>query len=306
MNDGIANTLAVNSIAELARRGADPNIIDVNVPGVEKNIPLAFVWNKDGVQIHNLKPFADAYRDNPERREGLATAHTVPSFIDLVNRHKDEHSAIFADLNTATPSFTAVIDYHQTDHAPRFGKHRIHCPFTLSDEWKFWKRADGEAMGQAEFAELLEDRIIDLTTPTREEEDHFGQIMHGKFGAPNEIMQLARGLHVHTSQRIKNKVDLQSGASQITFEEEHQTSEGGVLTVPSIFMLQIPIFFGSHPIRIPVRLRYRARGAMTWFYNIYRPADFVLGALRSDLASVQKDTELPVFEGAPEIGARDA
>jgi len=100
---------------------------------------------------------------------------------------------------------------------------------------------------------------------------------------------------------VRNVVTLQSGEGQILYDEVHKDMAGNKIIVPGLFMLSIPIFYMGLPVRVPVRLRYRASGGdITWFYDIYRPDTFVTERIREDLRIVGRDTALPTFEGTPE------
>jgi hypothetical protein len=98
------------------------------------------------VETFSLKPFVDEWRENPKRRKGNAQADTLASFIDLVNRHKDTDSVVFAGFTSSAPWLQAVIDYHTLERTPRWLVHRIFYKFPISDEFKAWNAADGKAM----------------------------------------------------------------------------------------------------------------------------------------------------------------
>src|SRR5579871_3211543 len=68
-----------------------------------------------GRKLVSLESFREELRDAPKRARGTAQAATLQSFIDLVNRHKDESSALFGDFSARAPALVAVIDYHRTD-----------------------------------------------------------------------------------------------------------------------------------------------------------------------------------------------
>lgn len=111
------------------------------------------------------------------------------------------------------------------------------------------------------------------------------------------MMMLSRGLEVAVNSGVKNAQKLQSGEAQITFTEEHTTS----VTVPGLFIVNVPVFLGGAPVRLVARLRYRVSGSnLVWFYQLYRLREFVRERVLTDLAVAAEKTGLPVYEGSPE------
>ncbi|MBP2147968.1 DUF2303 family protein [Xanthobacter flavus] len=267
-------------IAELGAKVAEPTsgIITLD-PKIHVGLPpeLPIVWDPRKGEFMAVKSYAEQFRLKPARKVGTAKALTLESFIALANRHKTEHTAVFADTSWHKPGFTAVIDYHDnTSGGPADnGKHRIQYDFPLSEEWKAWVKLDGEPMSQVDFAAFLEDHIQELCSPTEAEKNTLERDFVTTVATPAEVVQLSRGLQVHIASQVKNAHTLQTGAGQIQWQEEHQTADGKPLTVPGIFLLNIAPFFMGEPVRIPVRLRYRVSGKITWFYQIFRPDFFV-------------------------------
>lgn len=299
-------------IAELAKLGRDASGIDIitiatppGIGGLPESVPVA-VSHEQYPKLIDVSHFLEAYRTRPERKAGIARALTLASFIDLVNRHKTADSVIFADTTWTKPSFTAVIDYHQNASAgdPAFGKHRIGYAFPLSEEWQAWVATNGKAMSQRDFAAFLEDRIADLSSPTDFERNNLERDFGTTLATPAELIRLSRGLQVNVDAKVKRAVNLQTGESEISFEETHKDADGKPIKVPGLFVLSIAPFFMGDKVRVPVRLRYRVAGEnIAWFYQIYRPDQSVTERVRTDLGLAEAGTALPAFEGTPEMSA---
>jgi len=297
---------AVKAIADLAHQ-ADVVTINIDPPevaGLPKSIPI--LLDSTNGQARSVKSLFDEWRQKPDRKVGTAIVNTLESFIDLVDRHKTEHSAIFADIDWKKPSLTGVIDYHDiaSGGPANNGKHRVHYPFPLSEEWQTWVKFNGEPMGQSEFAEFIEDRIAELAMPHEAEEIDWKEKLGGRVAHPNEIFTLSRGLKINAETRVVNQVTLASGEAQITFEEEHKDQNGQKLNVPSLFIIRLPPFFRGEAVRIPVRLRYRVKaGALVWFYQLYRPDQYITEEVERSLLRAEAATQLATFQGKPEISA---
>lgn len=290
-------------LAELGVKATDVGLVDIDArvgdAGVPAKVPA--IWDRNQQKLSSVKALIEEYRTRPERRKGMAAIQTLDSFIALVNRHKDEDSAVFMDANWRAPSFTAVVDYHTLARTPRNLTHRISYAFPLSEEWKLWLEKDGKAMTQADFAAFIENRIAELTSPLVPERKEFSATFMTDVAEPAVIIQLSRGLAVAVNAKVSQAVMLQSGEGEIIFEEVHRDGKGQKLSVPGVFMLSLPVFFRGPNVRMPVRLRYRVRdGAVTWFYQIWRPDVYTTEAILAGRDKVAAETKLPIYEGAPE------
>lgn len=304
----LPDALAVEALAKLGREASAPEIIQIPTDGLGEGLPstVPVLWDRANQKIILLGTAIWEHRQRPARRTGTATVMSLPAFYELVNRHKDEDSAIFADTDWRKPSLTAVVDYHRradadTAHEPRHLGHRIHYAFPLSDPWQAWVEKNGELMEQEDFARFMEDHIGELAAPKPDEAERFEALFQAKIADPHEVMVLSRGLAVTVEAKSVRAVSLSSGEGQLVFEEVHQDQAGQKLTVPGLFMLALPVFFRGEAQRVPVRLRYRVRqGTIRWAYEVWRPDEFVTAAIDKALNAVAVETQLPIYEGSPE------
>ncbi|MBS7698744.1 MULTISPECIES: DUF2303 family protein [unclassified Chelatococcus] len=271
--------------------------------GLPKAVPL-LIDRRQGGKISTLRDEIERYRINPERRKGTARVTTLRAFVELVNRHKDDGSAVFARTEWPSPGLTAVVDYHTLDNAPRHGEHRIYYPYPVTQEFEAWINNNGKGLSQADFAEFLEERAPDLAEPTEIEIDKYTKLFKTRVASPNEVFDLARGLSVRVDMKVANHVKIQSGESQLVFNEQHTNDKGEPIVVPGLFILQVPAFIDGEAVRIPVRLRYRVKGGdIMWAYALYQWEQVLRERVKLDLEQVEFDTKLPVFEGTPEARA---
>jgi uncharacterized protein YfdQ (DUF2303 family) len=296
---------AVESIAELAKHAAGATVLKIETvgfgDGLPDVVPLLFDHRPGGAGLKALVHEIELYRQSPQRRMGTAYAATLQSLIDLINYHKDESSALFAQSAWPQPRLEAIIDYHTADKEPRHLKHRIAYNFPVTDEFKDWIGHDAKPFTQAEFAGFIEDHAADLASPLPAEKSQFEALFRGTFAPPNVMVVLSRGLQVNVESVVKNHVTLQSGEGEINFVEEHLDKKGDKLSVPSLFMVAAAPFVGGEPVRIPARLRYRVSGGkVSWFYQLYRWKEWLRERVREDMRRVVEETGLRAFEGSPE------
>lgn len=293
----------VGAIVDLARQTALVKIGDLDTKGLGIGLPATvplLIDQRPGGAIRTLKTEIEAYRTWPERIEGTAQTTTLQSFIDLVNRHKDGGSAVFAKTSWPEPSLTAVVDYHGAAD-PRWAKHRIRYAFPITDEFKVWIEKNGKMMEQAEFAAFLEDHAAELSAAYGPEAAEYESLFKEKFATPADLIALSRSLEIHVGAKVKRAERIQTGERTVEFVEEHLNGKGDKVDIPGIFMVSVPAFVDGEQVRIPARLRYRiAGGSIHWFYQLYRWQFWLRDQVKNDLITVADKTALPTFEGSPE------
>lgn len=299
------NRPTADLVHQLAHEAAKPEILKIKLKGLGAGLPeeVPIVWDSKEQQLVSLSSEIQRFRLAPERRTGTALVTTLQSFVDLTNRHKDQHSALFGRTAWPEPKLTAVLDYHQTDGVARHGSHRIVYEFPVTEELKAWVGGNGQPLGQGEFAAFLEEHAAELSAPTEEESKFYEPLFKVRFASPNELITLSRQLQIHVNSHFKQGEVLQSGERTVEFREEHSDANGETVDIPGLFMVSVPAFLDGAPVRIPARLRYRAgRGEVVWFYQLYRWECFLRDRVQADLAQAAADTDLPSFEGSPERG----
>lgn len=308
LNNGSNDTYtkpAVESIADLAKAAAGASVLSIKTEGLgdglPPSVPILFDHRVNGQGLKALKDEIERYRIKPERRSGRAHAATLQSFIDLVNYHKDESSALFAHADWPNPKLTAVIDYHTKAREPRNLEHSVAYDFPVTDEFRAWIDRDAKPFTQAEFAAFIEEHAAELASPLDAEKSDYTRLFKVEFATPTQMITLSRGLQVNVEATVKQNVTLSSGEGEIEFSEAHLDKRGEKLTVPGLFMVSVPAFMDGESIRLPARLRYRVSGGkVAWFYQLYRWKFWLRDRVQQDLKEVVKETKLSAFEGSPE------
>ncbi len=308
----------VADIRELVESYIDPKVIAITEPGT--GAPGAAI-----VVAGSARPldpaFFDGFRSAPKRLAGTARLSSLDSFIGWTKRFADADSALFAIDDRARPSITAVIDYNlsregesetklEHDEAARFGGHRGHYVFPLSDEWRAWTEQDGKVMSMVEFAAFLEDRIIDVVDPEISAEispDLQRYITavtggSGRIATPTALVGLSQGLKINEIANVAQHANLTSGEAQIIFQTRHENPEtGGPVSVPSMFLITIPIFNNGPAYRLAARLRYRIKeGRPVFYYQLWRADRAFDDAFTEAVNRASSETKLPLFLGSPE------
>lgn len=300
---------AVEAIAKLAARASAAQLLAIPTEGLGEGLPptVPVIFNPATGGLVDLKSTIEAYRQAPRAREGLAKVTTLASFIELMNRHKDDDSAIFAETRWPNLKLTGVVDYHGLNHEPAHGRHRVRYDFPVTDEFKAWVETSGKPMAQADFAAFLEEHAAELASPFDGETQEYELLFKEKVAAPTDILSLSRDLEVFVGQKVKNKTRIQSGEMEITFVEEHTDAHGAKVVIPGVFIVSVQAFVDGEKVRIPARLRYRVKGGdIVWFYQLYRWEFWLREQVQKDLALAAEQTRLPAFEGVDEGADRAA
>ena len=299
-----------SGMGELAQRAAlAPRIENIESPdGVRGQFVIVPTVEGDGevsVKLESLKEFYDEYRLKPIARKGTARLGDLASLIDHINRFKDPDSVVFANTDRTSPAITAVLDYHRIGATgePRFGLHRSHYSFPVSDEWKAWTGACSKELSQGAFAEFIEAHIVDVIeySPDFLSAALFAEKCGLTFATPAQIMELSRGLSVNVEGKLATSVNLQNGIKQIQFAESHTGENGALLRVPGAFLVGIPVFCAEARYQVCVRLRYRKQGAsLTWIMELWRHEEVFDAAIKDACDKVEEATQLPLLVGTPE------
>lgn len=296
--------------AELVERlgGGAPRLLSITAP--DGTSTTTVLVHAAGLQVKSIEPWLEEVRKAPVRRRGTALLEDLDSFIEHTNRFKDEGSVLFGHADPKAPSLTSVLDYHPSEKLaeggtpPRFGQHRGLYRFPLSDEWKAWAEFNGKSMDQGLFAEFIENRITDVIDPSavtgmaKELVEGAAQL---SLATPSNLVQLSHGLTVRVGSRVQNVKTLQSGAVSMQYDTTHTDENGAPLSIPSAFLLGLPVFRNGSPYQLAARLRYRVTaGNVVWFYELYRADRIFDHAFKEACLEAMNETALPLFLGAPE------
>ncbi|API58883.1 hypothetical protein BSL82_05800 [Tardibacter chloracetimidivorans] len=298
----------IRAVREVVEQYYEPRI-EVVKDATGEEIPVLVTGQQQNVKLFSPQDF-DPFREKPLRRSGTAVLTALESFVGHVNRFKDEDSIIFASDDRAAPSLTAVIDYHRQGHEgdPRFGKHRAHFAFPLSDEWQAWQEADKAPMSMIEFAAFLEDRVIDVLQlipgedELNREQQMFVDATGGAVATPSQLIAMSLSLKVNEKATVNEVRNLSTGEGEVQFTSTHDTAiAGDRVRVPTVFIIGIPVFRNGAFYRVLARLRYRQmQGQLKFWYELWRTDRVFDHAFKEACEQVRVETELPLLLGKAE------
>ncbi|MBX3751933.1 MAG: DUF2303 family protein [Opitutaceae bacterium] len=294
---------AIELVKTLAVEAGEAAIGTIETKGLGEGLPaeIPILFDRKAQRVVSLKSTIEEFRTAPAMPAGTAKVTTLASFVELINRHKDEESALFGATAWPNPKLTAVLDYFSAKVEPRFGRHRVEYGFPLTEEFKAWVNGNAKPMKQEEFAAFIEEHVAELASPMDGERSEYERLFNEKCATPSEVLSLSRHLEVFVNAKAKQGIRLQTGERVVEFSQEHMNAKGEPVTIPGVFIVSVPAFIDGEAVRIPARLRYRIGGGdIAWFYQLYRWEFFLREQVVRDLKTAADDTDLPAYEGAPE------
>lgn len=240
----------------------------------EAGIPYSVI--PYGYELHALEKMLEM----PVRKRGKVVLSDAQSFINYFIKHSDLGS-IYAQIDP--PKFIAVLDDHKTN-SPGWRDHvaNYHCP--LSKEWRIWTESNNRSMKQAEFAQFIEDNLLDIVDPP------------GAY-----MLEISRSLEAKKKVNFASAIRLSNGQTELTYEEEIQgTAAKGKLNIPEQFSLGISVLDGTDLYRVDARLRYRiSEGNLVMWYDLLRPHKVLESAVMDVWKEIEAKTEQTIFNGSP-------
>lgn len=257
------------------------------------DIPFTRGMNGELIGLSSVLAESEKRQPTPRRIGGTAKFTELASFIEHVNRFKDDKSAVFMAGN----QLTAVYNYHGDPATPRWGDHRATYTAPLSSQWSLWTANDGKQMTQEEFGSFIDANLADIAAPAPGDEGKADREA-GYVGA-GQLATLARNLVINASHKAERKINEQTGDITMTFEVK--TDETSSTKLPPGFLLGIPVFEAGALYRVEAKFfLYRSGQGFKLAYKLQRAQDIMRHAVDEIREQVKKDTSLPVWAGSPE------
>lgn len=282
-----------------------------------------------GLTRHNIDSDIERLMARPRHLEGLAIFEDIESFIAHLNHFKNPDSVVFASKGASR--FLSVIDYHQVQQATlvlpegtpenqtivrtpmqRHCRHGGVFAPKFSEAYLAWTGFNKKDMNQAQFADFLEDRVLDLHEPPAVNSENAADQqklkiarMNGKtFATPAQMMDFRKGIKIHEASVAKSYVNTSTGEVEFEYKVEQQDEKGERVNIPGLFVIAIPVFDNSDVhYEVLVRLKYRMNGGKpTWFYELFRIDRVLESAFKDVKEKISKETGVMLLQGFPDSG----
>jgi hypothetical protein len=319
-------TDGIKHVIDTARSGQTPHPVTLK-RGTPDQIEAYVVTGPTGPTIVHGRDLLDRERDFPVRIEKTTILTVLASFIAFSKRFLSDTTAIFTTVEQQTSGqitaaqMTAIFDYdegHLPDSADdatgphgaepvvaRNRRHRAVYPFPVSEAWTFWSQIHARTMSQAQLAEMIENRLLDILEPSAfSPELKAGLNQIGVRAASRaDLMVLAKGLKVRSETEVQNQVNRDTGEQELVYKETLRDGSGtttGVLSVPNGFVICIPAFNEGVAYIVTCRLRFARDGAtFKWSVTPQRMEVAFRDAIKEAVDVVRAALDVPHFYGKP-------
>lgn len=246
--------------------------------------------------VEKLDLTGDQFLDFPRRKRGTVTVRNVASFKAYWDKHHDDASEVFADLDAGT--VTAVLDAHGTYEAggggedgARWQQHRLILALVPTLPWQEWTAKDRKFMSQELFAEFIEEHARDV--------DPEGSVKSA------DLLETAQNFKATLKGSVTSGKRVSSGQTQFSYVEEitatGQNAARKTIEMPEEFDLLIAPYEDIDPAVMAVRLRYRIQQdkSLVLGYFMNNPARVAREAVAEVVAKLAAECSVTVMHGQP-------
>lgn len=238
------------------------------------------VYLAPGYQHKDISDLVEKALPAPARKRTIVELGDVPSLIAYCKDQAAEATGyIYANADART--LTAV--FNDAKAGPGWRDHRAIFKAELTPEAKKWIEKDGQAFGQTEFAEFIEDNFADL---------------QGDEAA--NLLTVATTIAASTGINFSSARRLQDGQTQLVYNETINATAGadGSLSIPKTFTLGLRLFKNGDGYKLAARLKYRLHGsAVKFWYELERPENAIDDAFKGYVAKVTEASGYTVLLG---------
>lgn len=266
---------AGQQIATLAAVPEQVVLADGRVAGYFVHSPAGFTPRFVPVDVDSRQPA-------PASTIRTVRVRSVGSFAAYLARHGSGRTEVYADEKAQV--VTGIIDA-PIPGSPAWEQHRVVLDLSRTSAWERWAEVSGRWLHQEAFADLVERSLRDIVAPDAA-----------------TMLEIAQTFQASTRVEYQSAVRLDSGETQIVYQEELAASAGRSrqLEMPAAMQLAFkPWTACPSAYAVDARIRYRVKDkALALMVLLDDPQvllESAFGDLVEDLAGVIG--ERPLFRG---------
>lgn len=272
----MAEQTEAEAVEAIAQRAHAPKELK---PGVVLGVVLA---EGDQFAVEDL----EQYLDNPRRKRGQVILHDADSLATYVAAHGESNRTLIY-ANVEAGSITVELNGHTKSSAEAgWGDHRAVLTLRPTPNWQLWAGRNERWMSQTEFAEHIEEGLVDIVEPTAA-----------------HMLEVAQTFQANAKVAFRSSTLLTNGQRQFSYEEtiESRAGQQGTMAVPTEFYVGLAVYEGQREgHRIKARLQHRIeRDALRLRYLLDRPYDVIKAAFDDVVGKLEQDTGLTAYRGLP-------
>jgi uncharacterized protein YfdQ (DUF2303 family) len=180
---------------------------------------------------------------HPFRKRGTVQVFDSVSLNTIMGENAGGNVTVYVDRNPTKPAIVAVLNGAGRDGAG-WGDHRAAITFRPTPQWLKWTSIDGKMLAQTDFANFIEDNLLDVKKP-----------------AAGDMLEISQFFEVTRTTSFKSVTRPKAGLINFKNEQSDQTSNksgaGEDMEVPDTITLFLAPMFGGTPMNVTARFRYR-------------------------------------------------
>jgi len=210
------------------------------------------------------------------------TVHDADSFAAYVKEFGGDNTRIFAAPGFlapgSKPTVHAMLDYHAKG-VPANNRHSVNYYPRYSDQWNRWVAACKGPMGQAQFAEFIEECRADIIAPEAA-----------------QLLDIVRTFKANKNVEFDSVTYQSDSTVKLHYAEE--VKQKGVAVLPEKMRIGIPVYFRDARYPVEVFIRFRVGGGGVTFQLKLDRADVVEDeAFKALVEKIEKDTGITSYLG---------
>lgn len=224
----------------------------------------------------------------PRRAKGTQQILTEVAFGDYVNLHlTDRRTVVYAEEDMLR--LTAVFNEHEQGVPaanPGWRDWRAQLTMEHGKSWLAWTNIDREWQEQADFMDLLEERVDDVVAPPQ-----------------TDLLDIVSNFSTHKTVAFQSAISLHDGGVRLEYKEDVTSAGGGTSghqVMPERIELALQAIKGDAPWKVTARLRYRITDGRLRIMVLLDRLDEVLEEAWGEVVKrVDAALDCPVLEGRP-------
>lgn len=218
----------------------------------------------------------------PVRIKQSLSIQDQASMADYVKRFRERGSLLLADIDKS--AIVGVLNYHRAedgDLEAGFGDHVATLQLPFSFEWQQWSKIDGTLLSQLALVQFIEENREDVVSPDAA-----------------TLLEAVRDLQALRKADFRSVVREDSDNVRIEFTEDADVRPSAV-TMPSEFLLRLPVYFGGPEVEIQALLRWRLDdGKLLLGVRLKRMERIRQAEFRRIVTELSEDTGVQAIYGA--------
>lgn len=286
--DQPTNIMGKAAMGEVLQIGAVMQALAASATEVHEQGNYCHAVVPSGYKLEDISRAVEKMQECPRRKSGTVQLKDLDSLLLYCEDQKNPDTSdgatlgyIYADPDAR--KITAVFNDQRQGEGWR--DHRAEYKADYTPEFSKWVGSNKQQFNQTEFAEFIEDNMVDITAP-----------------AATALLEMATTIQAKTDINFSSAKRLQNGQVQLAYSENINATAGanGAMEIPKEFTLGLRIFKNGGGYKIHARLKYRLHsGSIKFWYELDRVERAIEDAFAGYVGTLREKSGYQVLLGTP-------